>query len=308
MSQQFTKSPEIRPEDSASASGDLLAAVATTRQDTLSTTSSTDGDYQPFKSAANGRLWASALIDTALPAGTNNIGDVDVLTVPAPLSTTGGGTEATALRVTVASDSTGVLSVDDNGGSLTVDGTVGVSGVVDTELPAAAALADAAANPTTPTVGAASLVFNGTTWDRARGDTGNGLDVDVTRLPALVAGTANIGDVDVASIAAGDNNIGNVDIASLPVASTATLANVADSASSVTLLAANAARKGASFWNDSTAILYLKFGSAATSTSCTVKLIADAFYELPGPTVYSGLVSGIWASAPGGACRVTELT
>lgn len=72
----------------------------------------------------------------ALPAGTNNIGDVDVLsiaagdnnignvdivTVPAPLSTTGGGTEATALRVTVASDSTGVLSVDDNGGSLTVD-------------------------------------------------------------------------------------------------------------------------------------------------------------------------------------------
>ena len=36
----------------------------------------------------------------------------------------GGGLEAAALRVTVASDSTGVLSVDDNGGSLTVDGTV----------------------------------------------------------------------------------------------------------------------------------------------------------------------------------------
>ena len=36
----------------------------------------------------------------------------------------GGGTEATALRVTLASDSTGVVSVDDNGGSLTVDGTV----------------------------------------------------------------------------------------------------------------------------------------------------------------------------------------
>lgn len=63
-------------------------------------------------------------VTEALPAGTNNIGDVDVLTVPAPLSTTGGGTEATALRVTLASDSTGVVSVDDNGGSLTVDGTV----------------------------------------------------------------------------------------------------------------------------------------------------------------------------------------
>jgi hypothetical protein len=79
---------------------------------------------------------AVTAISNALPAGTNNIGDVDVLsiaagdnnignvdiaTVPAPLSTTGGGAEATALRVTVASDSTGVLSVDDNGSSLTVD-------------------------------------------------------------------------------------------------------------------------------------------------------------------------------------------
>ncbi len=35
-----------------------------------------------------------------------------------------GGTEATAQRVTIANDSTGVLSVDDNGGSLTVDGTI----------------------------------------------------------------------------------------------------------------------------------------------------------------------------------------
>lgn len=50
----------------------------------------------------------------ALAAGTNNIGDVDVLTVPAPLSTTGNGTAATALRVTVASDSTGVLSVTES--------------------------------------------------------------------------------------------------------------------------------------------------------------------------------------------------
>ena len=38
--------------------------------------------------------------------------------------TIGGGTEATALRVTIASDSTGVVSVDDGGGALTVDGTV----------------------------------------------------------------------------------------------------------------------------------------------------------------------------------------
>jgi hypothetical protein len=69
-------------------------------------------------------LTVDGTVTANLAAGTNNIGDVDVLTVPAPLSTTGGGTEATALRVTIASDSTGVLSVDDNGSSLTVDGTV----------------------------------------------------------------------------------------------------------------------------------------------------------------------------------------
>jgi len=39
-------------------------------------------------------------------------------------ATTGGGTESGALRVTIANDSTGVLSVDDGGGALTVDGTV----------------------------------------------------------------------------------------------------------------------------------------------------------------------------------------
>lgn len=84
---------------------------------------------------------------------------------------------------------------------------------VDSELPAAAALADAAANPTTPTAGSASLLFNGTTWDRVRGDTTNGIDVDVTRLPALVASTANIGDVDVLTLPAiptGTNSIGRV--------------------------------------------------------------------------------------------------
>src|SRR5688500_17900522 len=82
----------------------------------------TDGDYVSLQVDVNGRLLAK--IDQPLPAGTNNIGDVDIITVPAPLSTSGGGTEATALRVTIASDSTGLVSIDDNGGSLTVDGTV----------------------------------------------------------------------------------------------------------------------------------------------------------------------------------------
>lgn len=102
--------------------------------------------------------------------------------------------------------------------------------VVDTELPAAAALSDTLANPTTPIIGGAllgwqatsaqfgrvhahkftadgitpsdhlglvvggpALMFNGATFDRVRGDTTNGVDVDVVRsaLPSGAATAAN---------------------------------------------------------------------------------------------------------------------
>lgn len=76
---------------------------------------------------SNNDVTVTGTVTANLAAGTNNIGDVDVLSVPAPLSTTGGGTEATALRVTIANDSTGVVSIDDNGGAITVDGSVTVS-------------------------------------------------------------------------------------------------------------------------------------------------------------------------------------
>ena len=66
-------------------------------------------NVQSIKTDASGELQVDVLTLPALIAGTANIGDVDVLTVPAPLSTSGNGTAASALRVTVASDTTGVL-------------------------------------------------------------------------------------------------------------------------------------------------------------------------------------------------------
>ncbi len=119
------------------------------------------------------------------------------------------------------------------GGGLKVEGVAGgvaqpvsgtfwqatqpVSGSVtaDTELPAAAALSDTLANPTAPMVGAGLLTWDGTQFVRTRGDVANGLDVDVTRLPALPAGNNNIGDVDVLTLpalAAGAAEIGKVQI------------------------------------------------------------------------------------------------
>ena len=95
----------------------------------------------------------------------------------------------------------------------------------------------------------------------------------------------------------------------LPVVSergaTATLANVAASATSVTLQASNTGRRGWMIHNDSSVECYVKLGSTASSTSYTKKL--EAFEHWVLPFLYTGIITGIWASATGNA-RVTELT
>lgn len=58
---------------------------------------------------------------------------------------------------------------------------------VDTELPAAAALADATANPTTTSLGAHLMGWNGSTWDRARA----GIDASTTAQNLVMTNTAN---------------------------------------------------------------------------------------------------------------------
>lgn len=60
-------------------------------------------------------------------------------------------------------------------------------------LPNGAALADATANPTLTQIATFLHLFNGTTWDRLRGDTANGLDVDVTRNVLPTGGTPTAG-------------------------------------------------------------------------------------------------------------------
>lgn len=88
-------------------------------------------------------------------------------------------------------------------------------------------------------------------------------------------------------------------------AATAAVTSPSTSTTSATLLAANVARKGATIYNDSAAVLYVKFGATASSTSFTVPLAANAYYEVPGG--YTGIIDGILVSGTG-AGRVTELT
>lgn len=93
--------------------------------------------------------------------------------------------------------------------------------------------------------------------------------------------------------------------------STGTITSVNDTNADTTILASNTARKGASFFNDSTEVLYLLCGAGTSSaTNFSVKIAAAGYYELPytafGP--YTGIVKGIWAANSTGAVRVTEFT
>ena len=135
---------------------------------------------------------------TAIPAGTNNIGDVDVLSV---IPGTGATNLGKAIDTAVGATDTGVLILarrDDALGALT-----------PLESDAVELRTDA----------------NGALWthDDALDAALAGSELQVDIVAALPAGTNNIGDVDVLTIAAGDNNIGNVDIVSGTITTVTTL-------------------------------------------------------------------------------------
>lgn len=142
----------------------------------------------------------------ALPAGTNNIGDVDVLTLPS--TTNAGATAKTSDYDTGAGTDTVTMfgmALPASGGSVQ-GGT--------------------ATNPlrTDPT-GTTTQPVSGTVTANLASGVNNIGDVDVLTLPALPAGTNNIGDVDVLTLPAlpaGTNNIGDVDVLTLPAIPTGT--------------------------------------------------------------------------------------
>ncbi|NEU77391.1 hypothetical protein PI95_034210 [Hassallia byssoidea VB512170] len=81
--------------------------------------------------------------------------------------------------------------------------------------------------------------------------------------------------------------------------------SVAASISSVSLLAANSARKGTTIWNNSTANLYVELGATATTSAFTARVSAGGYYEVP--FTYTGAISGIW-DAVNGSALVREFT
>jgi hypothetical protein len=124
-----------------------------------------------------------------------------------------------------------------------------------------------------------------------------GGSVEVTTLPAVTATNLDIRDLTATDV-----------VTNTPqTLGTATLSNVSANAASVQLLASTAGRKQSMFYNDADKFALLKFGTTASATSFTVKILAGGYYELPMP-VYTGRIDAIWDTGPTGAMRITELT
>lgn len=80
---------------------------------------------------------------------------------------------------------------------------------------------------------------------------------------------------------------------------------VAVSASNSTaVLAANSQRTRATVYNDGAATVYLSLGPTATTSSHTVQLSPNNYYEVP--QGYNGIITHVGSSATGNL-RITEI-
>lgn len=248
-----------------------------------------------------------------------------------------GASGAGALRVTIANDSTGILAtvgtvttvstltsitnwgnIVDNAGF--TDGTTRLSmgGFIYDEVAGTALTEnDAAAARINVNRAQVQVIEDGATRGRYQTITTRGSsliegptasDAVLAAAPVTVGGRASYAEPTAMS-ADGDVVDIWVDRRGRNVvkqqAGTGTQTTVAGSATNVTLLAANTSRLGAIIVNDSAAILYVRYAATATTSNYTVKMMPDAYHEVP--FGYTGIIDGIWSSATGNA-RVTELT
>ncbi len=225
-------------------------------------------------------------------------------------------------------------------GSLTVSGSVSVSNFPATQPVSAAALplpsgaATAAKQPALGTAGTASTdvlsvqgIAGGIALPVSNSSLAN-LDVALSTLSLKNQFPATLGITTKAaslSVALASDQVGTAGSASttvmsvqgvasmtpiqvLPPTGTWTQSTVASLASSGTLIASNASRRGLCVSNNSTSILYLYMSSstATTTTANNVIIPPGGDYVMPSP-IYTGQITCIWSAANGSA-QVTEIT
>lgn len=225
------------------------------------------------------------------------------------------------------------VNIQDGGNSITVDGTVAVTGVStlaeqQTQTTALQLIDDAIATLGTTTY--AEATTKGVTIGAVRRDANTTLvnttnevaplqvnatgELKVAQIQALPAGTNNIGDVDIASIAAGDNNIGNVDIVTMPNVTLATNTPVGNVAHDAVDSGAPIKTGGRARTSDITSVanddrvdaIFDKSGRQIISPHCLPENIVSGSIL----TAMTGTTSTLLLSAPGAGLKnyITQIT
>jgi len=279
-------------------------------------------NYQPtpFKVAEEGELFVFSYLQNAIPAGTNRIGVVTI----------GAGTVTLGASTSQIGSVTAFLAYSQT--------TVSLSSVTATAIPIVL--------PTNGIYGGTLQGYNGTntyiySGIQAIGGTSlasaTSLPVSLGSLPALVAGTAQIGSVTASisgtvPISISSVTVGNsVTIGSLPalVAGTAQIGSVTASisntavtvypaqgttvtnsnftslTSSTSLVSAVAGRKVLSVFNEGAGNLHISPNATCTTISYQVRLSSGDYWECPQGQL-SLAHTAVFATA--GTARITEVS
>jgi hypothetical protein len=201
-------------------------------------------------------------------------GSVTISSITVPTSVTVNNTNVTPVPV---SDAGGTLSIDDGGGSITVDGPLTDTQIRATALPVSGPLTDTQLRAT-------ALPVSGPLTD--------------TQLRATaVSVTGGLTDTQLRATA--------VPVTSNTAARTPTTTSISGAATSGLVLASNASRKGLTISNVSTSKLYLSFSNPATIANSFIEMQAGSFILFDQQLIVINAIYGIWTNANGTA-QVTE--
>lgn len=197
-----------KAEDAAHSSGDTGVMLLGVRNPSLLSFTDAVGDYSPFSLSGLGELYVTT--STLNPGtgaaalgkaedGAHTSGDVGVMALcvrqdtAAALATTNGD------YIPCTTDASGKMWTN-----------------ADTELPAAASLADTTANPTVPGVGSYNMCWNGSTWDRCVKASAGAGNSDSSTQRVVVARDSDVCNAkDTAQVVISTASSGNVELVAL---------------------------------------------------------------------------------------------
>ena len=184
------------------------------------------------------------------------------------------------------------IAVTDNGGSITVDGTVtaAVTGTVNLDR------GNSSVNPLFVTGSFAAVVTGTVGLDRG----------DSFANPLFVTASVGITNFPAVQTVTGSVGITNTVKTSEEILTSASGTYTPANASTVTVAASNPNRRNVVMYNNSNKAVYVKFGTGASSTDFTVKIFADDKWDVN--TRYSGVITAQWTSAGTSGIFITEVT